>query len=233
MNRMWKALAAVAMAAGLAGCGINAIPTKQEAARARWGDVQSTYQRRADLVPNLVATVQGAAAQERATLNEVIGARARATSVNITADQLTDPAAVAQFEQAQAALSQGLGRLLVTVERYPELRSNQNFLTLQSQLEGIENRINVARRDYNAAVQDYNTELRTFPGSIWASTLHSGNRPMQAFTGTAAAQTAPTVRFDIPPAAGSGAAPAPAPTAPGAFGAPPPVPEAAPPGTVQ
>ncbi len=234
MTRIWKALAAVAMAAGLASCGVNAIPTKQETARARWGDVQSTYQRRADLIPNLVSTVQAAANQERVVLREVVQARASATQVRLDADQLSDPAAVARFEQAQNTLSGALSRLLVVTENYPQLRANENFQQLQQQLEGTENRINVARRDYNLAVQDYNTELRTFPGSIWAATLHSGNRPMQPFSGSAAAQTAPSVNFNIPgvdpnaapSVSGGGTAPA----GGSAIGAPPPPAEALPPG---
>ena len=200
----------------VAGCGYNTIPTKQERAEAAWADVQSQYQRRADLVPNLVATVQGAAIQERTTLTDVINARARATSVNVSADSLSDPQAFQQYQQAQGQLSGALSRLLVTVEAYPQLQANQNFLTLQSQLDGTENRIQIARRDYNEAVRDYNTTLRTFPSVIWAKTIQSGSKPMQLFTATAEAQSAPQVNFNLgnsPSAAPGGNA---APVTPGA-----------------
>ncbi|QQQ18865.1 LemA family protein [Brevundimonas vitis] len=199
--------AVVVMVPALAGCGVNAIPTKEEAAKARWADVQAQYQRRADLIPNLVATVQAAAIQERTTLTAVIEARARATSIQITPETLNDPAAFAQYQAAQGQLSQALSRLLLTVEAYPQLQSNQNFIALQSQLEGTENRIAVARRDYNEAVQDYNTTLRTFPTVLWANTIHGGSEPMQLFTATAEAQAAPTVSFNLE----GGAQPAPAP----------------------
>lgn len=206
----------------VSGCGINAIPTKEEAAKARWADVQSQYQRRADLVPNLVATVQGAAIQERTTLTQVVEARASATSVQVTPETLTDPQAFQRYQAAQGELSQALSRLLMVVENYPQLQSNQNFLALQSQLEGTENRIAVARRDYNEAVRDYNTSLRTFPTVIWANTIHGGSEPMQLFTATEAAQSAPGVNFDAlnpatpggapaSPAAGPGSAPPAAP----------------------
>jgi len=214
--------AVIALAPAVGACGYNTIPTKHERAQAAWADVQSQYQRRADLVPNLVATVQGAAIQERTTLTQVIEARAKATSVNVNAD---DPASFQQFQQAQGELSGALSRLLVTVEAYPQLQSNQNFVALQSQLEGTENRIAVARRDYNEAVRDYNTTLRTFPSIIWAKTIQSGSKPMQLFTATAEAQTAPNVNFDglnpsaaaqpggNAPAVAPGSAPAAAPAA--------------------
>jgi LemA protein len=205
------ALAAViVLAPAAAGCGINAIPTKEEAAKARWADVQSQYQRRSDLIPNLVATVQGAAIAERTTLTQVIEARAQATGVTVSPETLTDPAAFQQYQAAQGQLSQALSRLMLVVERYPEVRSNQNFIALQSQLEGTENRIAVARRDYNEAVRDYNTSLRTFPTVIWASTIHAGSDPMQSFAATEAAQTAPNVNFDAlnPTAQPGGGAPA-------------------------
>ena len=196
-NSRIAAMAAVAvLAPSVAGCGINTIPTKEERAQAAWADVQSQYQRRADLVPNLVATVQGAALQERTTLTQVVEARARATGVTVTPETLNDPAAFQRYQAAQGELSQALSRLLMVVENYPTLQSNQNFLALQSQLEGTENRIQVARRDYNEAVQTYNTTLRTFPNVIWAKTFHSGSQPMQLFTATEAAQSAPTVNFD-------------------------------------
>ena len=206
--------AVVILIPAVAGCGVNTIPTREEAAKARWADVQSQYQRRADLVPNLVATVQGAAIAERTTLTQVIEARSRATGVTVTPETLNDPAAFQQYQAAQGQLSQALSRLLLVVERYPQIQSNQNFIALQSQLEGTENRISVARRDYNEAVQSYNTSLRTFPTIIWAKTFHGGSQPMQLFTATEAAQSAPGVNFDGLNSArpGGGAAP----TAPGA-----------------
>ncbi|MFN7176620.1 MAG: LemA family protein [Thermaurantiacus sp.] len=183
------------MLLGLAACGINTIPTKEEAAKAKWADVENQYQRRADLVPNLVATVQGFAAQERDVLTAVTEARARASSVQLSADDLTNPAQVAQFQAAQDQLGQSLGRLLVTVERYPELKSNQNFLELQSQLEGTENRIAIARRDYNEAARAYNTEIRTFPSRITATVVY-GSEPLTYFEATTpGAAQAPTVAF--------------------------------------
>lgn len=193
--RLPRILAALALAGALAGCGVNAIPTAEENARAKFADVQAQYQRRADLVPNLVRTVEAFATQEREVLTAVTEARARATSVNLDASTLTDPAQLAQFEQAQAQLSGALGRLLVVAERYPELRSSENFLALQSQLEGTENRIAVARRDYNEAVREFNTLRRTFPTVIWANTLYAGSEAMQPFEATAAAQQAPVVEF--------------------------------------
>jgi LemA protein len=183
------------LAASLAGCGVNTIPTAEEAAKAQWGNVQNQYQRRADLVPNLVATVQGFATQEREVLTQVTEARARATSVNLTADDLSDPAKVKQFEAAQGALSQSLGRLLLVVERYPDLRSSENFLTLQSQLEGTENRISNERRIYNEKVQAYNTTIRTFPSIVGAKLIY-GSKPMTPFEATTpGAETAPKVAF--------------------------------------
>ncbi len=176
-------------------CGYNVIPTKQEAAKAAWAEVQNQYQRRADLVPNLVATVQGYAKQEKDVLTAVTEARAKATSIHLDANDLTNPAKVKQMQDAQNALSGALGRLLAISENYPDLKSNQNFLALQSQLEGTENRIAVARRDYVAAVQDFNTSLRTFPTLIWAQTVFRSTQPMVPFTANAEAQTAPKVKF--------------------------------------
>ena len=213
--RLAAVAAVVVLAPAVASCGINSIPTKEEAAKARWADVQSQYQRRADLVPNLVATVQGAAVQERTTLTQVIEARSRATAVQVTPETLNDPQAFQRFQGAQGELSQALSRLLMVTENYPQLQSNQNFLALQSQLEGTENRIAVARRDYNEAVRDYNTSLRTFPTVIWAKTIHGGSQPMQAFSATEAAQSAPGVNFDAlnPAAPAPSAAPGSAPPA--------------------
>ncbi|WP_269513906.1 LemA family protein [Brevundimonas subvibrioides] len=196
-SRLGMAFAVVLAVPALSACGYNTIPTKQERAQAAWADVQSQYQRRADLIPNLVATVQGAAIQERTTLTQVTEARARATAVQITPETLSDPAAFQQFQAAQGQLTSALSRLLVTVEAYPQLQANQGFLQLQSQLEGTENRITIARRDYNEAVRDYNTSLRTFPTVIWAKTVFSGEEPMQLFTATAEAQSAPQVQFNL------------------------------------
>ena len=191
-----RSLAALALIAlSLSGCGYNVIPTKQEAAKAAWAEVQNQYQRRADLVPNLVATVQGYAKQEKDVLTQVTEARAKATSIHLDANDLTDPAKVKQLQDAQNALSGALGRLLAISENYPDLKSNQNFLALQSQLEGTENRIAVARRDYVAAVQDFNTSLRTFPTVLWAQTVFRSVQPMVPFTANEEAQTAPKVKF--------------------------------------
>jgi LemA protein len=200
--------AVVAASVSLAGCGVNTIPTKSQTAQAAWAEVQTQYQRRSDLIPNLVATVQGYAAQERGVLVDVTNARANATKVQINASTITDPQAFQQFQQAQDRLSGVLGRLLVANERYPELRSNENFLALQSQLEGTENRIAVARRDYNDAARSYNTELVTFPGVLWAKTMYSSYKPMNLFAASSQAQTAPTVNFNIPGPGGQSSAPA-------------------------
>src|SRR6201991_2724660 len=213
---IWKQLpklvAAFGLALVLAGCGVNTIPTKDQAVKARWADVQAAYQRRNDLIPNLVNTVAGYAAQEKSVLTAVTQARASATHVSVDASTITDPAAFAKFQAAQDQLSGVLGHLLSITENYPDLKSNQNFLALQSQLEGTENRIEIARRDYNAAVQDYNTELRTFPGSLWAATLYKSYKQATPFAASAAAQSAPVVSF---PGANS-TAPAPAAAQPGA-----------------
>jgi LemA protein len=179
----------------VSGCGYNTIPTNEEQAKAKWADVQNNYQRRADLIPNLVATVQGYAKQEKDVLTAVVEARAKATQVKIDVSQLDDPAKLKQFQDAQNQLSGALGRLLAVSENYPDLKSNQNFLALQSQLEGTENRIAVARRDYIEAVRVYNTSLRTFPGVLWAATLFRGNKPMAEFTANDNAQTPPAVKF--------------------------------------
>jgi LemA protein len=179
----------------LAGCGINTIPTLDERAKASWSEVLNQYQRRADLIPNLVETVKGFAAQESKVLTEVIEARAKATQVQIPPDILTNKDAFDKFQNAQGNLSGALGRLLVVVERYPELKSNQNFLALQSQLEGTENRIAIARRDYISAVKDYNTELRTIPGRWWRALLYPDAEPMQNFTVSEETTKVPDVKF--------------------------------------
>jgi LemA protein len=219
----------VAASVSLAGCGINTIPTQSQNAQAAWADVQTQYQRRSDLIPNLVATVQGYAAQERGVLVDVTNARASATQVKLDPSMLSDPQAFQRFEQAQNTLGGALSRLLVANERYPELKSNENFLALQSQLEGTENRIAVARRDYNEAARQYNTTLVTFPGVLWAKTMYSSYKPLNLFTASGQAQSAPTVNFNIPPPAGQSSAPAaapgggaPAPAASTAPGSPPP-----------
>ncbi|HQT53082.1 MAG: LemA family protein [Phenylobacterium sp.] len=201
-NRLARAALLVLAPVLIAGCGINNIPTKEERAKAQWAEVQNQYQRRADLIPNLVETVKGYAAQEKSVLTAVTEARASATQVKVDASTLTDPAQFAQYAAAQDKLSGVLGRLMMIQENYPDLKSNQNFLALQSQLEGTENRISVSRRDYNEAVRDYNLEFRKFPNSFWASTVHSGSKPMVMFQANAAAQAAPSVSFSptTPPA---------------------------------
>jgi LemA protein len=195
LNRLRSFAVLALIAVSVSACGYNVIPTKQEAANAAWAEVQNQYQRRADLVPNLVATVQGYAKQEEKVLTEVTEARAKATSINLTADDLTDPAKVKALQDAQAQLTGALGRLLAVSENYPDLKSNQNFLALQSQLEGTENRIAVARRDYIAAVQDFNTTLRTFPSVLWAQTVFRSIKPLVPFTADSEAQAAPKVKF--------------------------------------
>ena len=188
-------LIVLTMALSLAGCGLNSVPTAEETAKARWADVQNEYQRRADLVPNLVATVKGYATQEKSVLIGVTEARAKATSIQVSADDLTNPAKIQQFGAAQGELSQALGRLLMVTENYPDLKSNQNFLALQSQLEGTENRITIARRDYNEAVRAYNTRIRTFPDAIGAKIFY-GAKPMAPFKAvTPGAEVAPSVNF--------------------------------------
>ncbi len=179
----------------LAGCGINQIPTLDERAKAAWSQVLNQYQRRADLIPNLVETVKGFAEQESKVLTEVIEARAKATQVQIPKDILTNKETFDKFQDAQNNLSGALGRLLVVVERYPDIKSNQNFLALQSQLEGTENRIAVARRDYITSVRDYNTELRTIPGRWWRALLYPESEPMQNFSVSEETTKVPQVEF--------------------------------------
>jgi LemA protein len=193
--RIRMALTGLILAFGLSACGINNVPTLEEQAKAAWSEVQNQYQRRADLIPNLVETVKGFAQQEREVLTQVTEARARATQVQVDASTVTDPEKFRQFQEAQNQLSGALGRLLATVERYPELKSNANFLALQSQLEGTENRIAVSRRDYIEAVRLYNTELRTFPGRLWAMFLYTDAKPMETFTVPEATTQNPQVKF--------------------------------------
>jgi LemA protein len=188
-------LAVIGLGLTLSGCGYNTIPQLQETAKARWSDVQNQYQRRADLIPNLVATVQGYAAQEKNVLTAVVEARAKATQIKLDASDLTDPDKVKAFQDAQNQLTGVLGRLLAVSENYPDLKSNANFMALQSQLEGTENRIAVARRDYIDAVRAYNTALRTFPTVIWAKTAFAGEKPMAEFTANKGAATPPQVKF--------------------------------------
>jgi LemA protein len=195
-RRLLPVFVVTLLAGLLAGCGINAIPTYEEQARAAWSEVLNQYRRRADLIPNLVETVKGYAAQERAVLESVTEARARATQMTIPADILTDPAAFQKFQEAQGQLGAALSRLIAIAENYPDLKSNQNFLTLQAQLEGTENRIAVARRDYIEAVRLYNTELRTIPGRWWASLLYPDARPMANFTVPEEETRTPEVKFN-------------------------------------
>jgi len=188
-------LLAIVIGFSVSACGYNAIPTAEEQAKAKWSDVQNQYQRRADLIPNLVSTVQGYAKQEKDVLTAVTEARAKATSIKVDASTITDPEKFKEFQQAQTQLSGALGKLLAISENYPDLKSNQNFLALQSQLEGTENRIAVARKDYIEAVRSYNTTLKTFPGILWAMTFFRGNQPMQEFTAATGSEAAPKVQF--------------------------------------
>src|ERR1700681_4885000 len=180
--RIRAVFAIVLLGLTVSACGYNNIPTSEEQAKAKWAEVQNNYQRRTDLIPNLVATVQGYAKQEKDVLTAVVEARSKATQVKIDASQLTDPDKLKQFQDAQNQLSGALGRLLAVSENYPDLKSNQNFLALQSQLEGTENRIAVARRDYIEAVRVYNTDLKTFPSVLWATIAFRSNKPMAEFT---------------------------------------------------
>lgn len=191
-----RLLSLAALLSLLAGCGINTIPTLDEQVKAAWSQVENQYQRRADLVPNLVQTVKGYASHEQETLMAVTEARAKVGSIQVDENMLSDPAAIQKFEAAQQGLTSALSRLMVVVERYPDLKANQNFLALQSQLEGTENRISVARRDYILAVERFNTEIRTFPGRIWHSVLYSDLELREAFEATTEnADQAPEVQF--------------------------------------
>ncbi|ACL56223.1 LemA family protein [Methylobacterium nodulans] len=196
LSRVAGALALIGVAGGLSGCGaVNQVPLLEERAKSAWSEVQNQYQRRADLIPNLVETVKGYAQQEKDVLIGVTEARAKASSVKVDASTVSDPQKFKEYQDAQNQLSGALGRLLVTVERYPDLKSNQNFLALQSQLEGTENRIAVARRDYIAAVQSYNTEVRTIPGRWIAAWLYPDAKPMETFTATPESSRPPNVKF--------------------------------------
>lgn len=194
-RRLARLALPLAAALSLSACGINSIPTKEEGVNAAWGEVENQYQRRADLIPNLVETVRGYAQQEQDVLVGVTEARAKATQVTLNASDLDDPAKLAQFQQAQDGLSSALSRLMVVVEKYPELKSDQTFLALQSQLEGTENRIAIARRDYNESVRSYNVEIRTFPSIVAAKVIY-GAEPKEPFKATAVnADQAPQVKF--------------------------------------
>ena len=187
-------LVAPLAALSLSGCGINAVPTEDEKVNAAWGNLQADYQRRSDLIPNLVATVKGYAAQEKSVLTEVTEARANAGRVQLNASDLSDPAKVQAFNEAQGRLTQAIIPLQRLQEAYPDLKSNANFLALQDQLEGTENRINASRRDYNSAVQEYNVTIRTFPTAIGAKVFY-GAKPKVPFEASTQAQQAPTVTF--------------------------------------
>jgi LemA protein len=190
-----RAVFALAAAATLAGCGINSVPTSEENVNARWADVQADYQRRADLIPNLVATVKASVQGEDKVLTDVINARSKATSVTVNAGDLSDPAKMAQYQAAQGQLNGSLSRLLVTVEAYPDVKSQTNFQTLMSQLEGTENRVTIAIRDYNSAVQSYNTTIRTFPDAIGAKIFYGAKPKVPYQATTPGAENAPTVNF--------------------------------------
>ncbi|MDE2577593.1 MAG: LemA family protein [Hyphomicrobiales bacterium] len=194
-SRLRAVFVAALVGLSVAGCGYNTIPTAEENAKAKWGQVQNEYQRRADLIPNLVSTVQGYAKQEKDVLTQVVEARAKATSVQVNANDLTDPAKMKAFQDAQNQLTGALGRLIAVSEAYPDLKSNQNFLALQSQLEGTENRIAVSRRDYVQAVQQYNLTLETFPSILWAKTVFASKKPMAVFSAADDAQKPPQVKF--------------------------------------
>ena len=196
LRSSWPIAALLLLTSLLSGCGINNIPTLDEQVKADWGQVQNQYQRRADLIPNLLETVKGYAKHEEQTLTAVIEARAKATSIQVDASTLDNPEKLKQFQQAQDQLSGALSRLMVVSERYPDLKANQNFLALQSQLEGTENRIAVARRDFILAVQKYNTEIRTFPGRLWHSLMYSDMPVRESFEATSPdADKAPQVKF--------------------------------------
>ena len=182
----------------VAGCGVNNIPTYEQSAKAAWSEVLSQYKRRTDLIPNLVETVKGFAEQEKSVLTEVVAARAKATEaqINLPPDVLTNPDAMKKLQEAQGQLSGALGRLLVTIEKYPDIKSGQNFLALQSALEGTENRIGVSRRDYIEAVRVYNTELNTIPGRWWKSFMYPASKEMASFDIPAEEQKTPKVDFD-------------------------------------
>ncbi len=194
--RFLAVLGIVTLTAALSGCGVNNIPTFEEQSKAAWSEVLNQYKRRADLVPNLVESVKGFAAQESKVFKEVVEARAKATQITLPADILNNPEAMKKFQDAQTQLGGALGRLIAISEAYPDLKSNQNFLALQSQLEGTENRISVSRRDYIESVRAYNTEIKTYPGRWWKSLLYPEAKELATFTINEADQTAPQVKFE-------------------------------------
>ncbi|UJZ95860.1 LemA family protein [Photobacterium damselae subsp. damselae] len=194
--KSYKWFIVLALVFQLTGCGINTIPTLDEQVKANWAQVENNYQRRADLIPNLVATVKGYASHEKETLTAVTEARAKVSSIQITPETLNNPLAFKQFEQAQSQLSSALSRLMMVSERYPDLKANEQFQTLQAQLEGTENRIAIARRDYIESVKAFNTEIRTFPGRLWHSLMYSDLEVKPTFTATTPnADVAPKVEF--------------------------------------
>jgi LemA protein len=195
LRMSFTAVVLVAVSTILSGCGFNTIPTAEEQAKAAWSEVLNQYQRRADLIPNLVETVKGFATQEKEVLEGVVEARAKATQVQVPADILSNPEAFKTFQENQSAITGSLGRLLAVAEAYPDLKSNQNFLALQSQLEGTENRIAVARRDYIEAVRVYNTSLKTLPSAIWAYLWWTGNKAYETFTVAEDKMEVPAVKF--------------------------------------
>jgi len=190
--------AVIATALTMAGCGINTIPTYEQQAKAAWSEVLNQYKRRTDLIPNLVQSVKGFADQEKSVLTEVTEARRQATNIQIPPDILTNPDAMKKFQDAQSTLGGALGRLMAVVERYPDIKSGQNFLALQSELAGTENRIAIARRDYIEAVRAYNTEITTFPGRIWKTVMYPSAKEMATFDIPAEEQKAPKVDFSKP-----------------------------------
>jgi len=194
MKKLFLFVAAVMLLTGLSGCGYNTIQQNDEKVIAAWGDVEAAYQRRADLIPNLVEVVKGYAAHEKDTLTAVVEARSKVGKVQIGADVINNPEAMAQFQAAQGGLSSALSRLMVVVERYPDLKANQNFLDLQHQLEGTENRINVARVRFNDAVRIFNTSIRTFPNNLTNNFILKLSRK-EPFKAEAGSEKAPTVKF--------------------------------------
>lgn len=194
MKRVLIYIVFATMVFGVSGCGYNTMQRNEEVVKAAWGDVEATYQRRNDLIPNLVEVVKAYAKHERETLQAVTEARAKVGSIQVSKDIINDPRAIAQFQEAQGAMSSALSRLMVVVERYPDLKANQNFKDLQHQLEGTENRINVARTRYNKAVQEFNTSIRIFPNNL-TNMLLLHLVPKEAFKAEAGAEKAPQVKF--------------------------------------
>jgi len=191
-------LAVIIAALAMSGCGVNNIPTYEQSAKAAWSEVLNQYKRRTDLIPNLVESVKGFADQEKSVLTEVTEARKQATNIQLPPDILTNPEAMKKFQDAQATLGGALGRLMAVVERYPDIKSGQNFLALQSELSGTENRIAIARRDYIQSVRAFNTEITTIPGRWWKAILYPQAKEMAAFDIPAEDQKVPKVDFSKP-----------------------------------